>query len=224
MKHRISCVFPRKRLPASFAPARSTHSARYRSPSSVSTLPSGPETLEAQGYTGIDRHHMDDRRDLVGGHAIGQRAALMDFPFVAAPHRTQHPKVHYRAGFRLYHIVAQRKGTIKTDARLAAYVTNRLTEGWTPEQVAGRLRLGVELGLRAVCAETIYDWIYRAGQKTERLWRFLTRHHARRRTRHGRTSRDTIAEKTHISLRPDDVNARETVEHWEADLVICKRS
>ena len=113
---------------------------------------------------------------------------------------------------------------LETDARLAAYVTDRLSEGWTPEQIAGRLRLGIEPGLRAVCAETIYGWIYRAGQKTERLWRFLTRHHARRRKRHGRASRDTIAEKTHISQRAGDADARETVGHWEADLVICKRS
>ena len=63
----------------------------------------------------------------------------------------------------------QRKATIETDAKLAAYVTDRLTEGWTPEQVAGRRRLRIEPGLRAVCAETIYGWIYRAGQKTERL-------------------------------------------------------
>ena len=118
----------------------------------------------------------------------------------------------------------QRKATIETDAKLAAYVTDRLTEGWTPEQVAGRLRLGIETGLRAVCAETIYGWIYRAGQKTERLWRFLTRRHARRRKRHGRTSRDTIAEKIHISQRSEVADARETAGHWEADLVICKRS
>ena len=47
----------------------------------------------------------------------------------------------------------------------------------------------------------IYGWIYRAGQKTGRLWRYLTRRHARRRKRHARASRDTIAEKTHISAR-----------------------
>ena len=101
---------------------------------------------------------------------------------------------------------------------------NHLSGNGTQEQIAGRLRLGIERGLRAVCPETIYGWIYRAGHKTERLWRFLTRRHARRRTRHGRTSRDTIAEKTHISQRAGDADARETVGHWEADLVICKRS
>lgn len=72
--------------------------------------------------------------------------------------------------------------------------------------------------------ETIYGWIYRAGQKAGRLWRFLTRSHARRKMRHARASRDMIAEKTHISQRSGDADARETVGHWEADLVICKRS
>ena len=123
-----------------------------------------------------------------------------------------------------YMLRRQRRARLETDAKLAAYVTDRLAEGWTPEQVAGRLRLGIEVGLRAVCAETIYGWIYRAGQKTERLWRFLTRHHARRRKRRGRASRDTIPEKTHISQRSGDADARATVGHWEADLVICKRS
>jgi IS30 family transposase len=118
----------------------------------------------------------------------------------------------------------QRPAVLETDAKLAGYVTARLSEGWTPEQVAGRLRLGIETGLRAVCAETIYGWIYRSGQKAERLWRLLTRRRARRRTRHGRASRDAIAEKTHISQRSADADARETAGHWEADLVICRRS
>ena len=34
-------------------------------------------------------------------------------------------------------------------AKLATYVTDRLAEGWTAEQIAGRLRLGIETGLRA---------------------------------------------------------------------------
>ena len=107
-----------------------------------------------------------------------------------------------------YMLRRQRKATIETDAKLAAYVTDRLTEGWTPEQVAGRLRLGIEPGLRAVCAETIYGWIYRAGQKAERLWRFLTRRHARRRKANARASRDRIADRTHLSQRSGDADAR----------------
>jgi len=123
-----------------------------------------------------------------------------------------------------YMLRRQRKARLETDAKLAAYVTDRLTEGWTPEQIAGRLQLGVERGLRTVSTETIYGWIYRADQKVGRLWRFLTRRRARRRKRHGRAARDRIAEKVHVSQRSDDGDARETAGHWEADLVICKRS
>lgn len=123
-----------------------------------------------------------------------------------------------------YLLRRQRAAVLETDAKLAAYVTDRLAEGWTPEQIAGRLRLGIETGLRAVCLETIYGWISRTAQKAGRLWRYLTRAHARRRKRHARASRDKIAEKTHISQRSDDADARETAGHWEADLVICKRS
>jgi IS30 family transposase len=123
-----------------------------------------------------------------------------------------------------YMLRRQRRARLEADAKLAAYVTDRLTEGWTPEQIAGRLRLEIETGLRAVSTETIYGWIYRSGQKAGRLWRFLTRRRARRKTRHGRASRDRITEKVHVSQRSDDADARETVGHWEADLVICKRS
>jgi IS30 family transposase len=123
-----------------------------------------------------------------------------------------------------YMLRRQRRARLEADAKLAAYVTDRLTEGWTPEQIAGRLRLEIETGLRAVSTETIYGWIYRSGQKAGRLWRFLTRRRARRKTRHGRASRDRITEKVHVSQRSDDADARETGGHWEADLVICKRS
>jgi transposase, IS30 family len=123
-----------------------------------------------------------------------------------------------------YMLRRQRKARLETDAKLAAYVTDRLTEGWSPEQIAGRLHRGDERGLPTVSTETIYGWIYRTGQKAARLWRFLTRRRARRKTRSGRASRDRIAEKVHVSQRSDDADARETAGHWEADLVICKRS
>ena len=123
-----------------------------------------------------------------------------------------------------YMLRRQRKARLETDAKLAAYVTDRLTEGWSPEQIAGRLHRGDERTLPTVSTETIYGWIYRTGQKAARLWRFLTRRRARRKTRSGRASRDRIAEKVHVSQRSDDADARETAGHWEADLVICKRS
>src|SRR5271157_220828 len=41
---------------------------------------------------------------------------------------------------------------------------------------AGWLKAGNERRLRAVGCETIYAFIYRAAQKAEQLWRYLTRH------------------------------------------------
>jgi transcriptional regulator with XRE-family HTH domain len=41
-----------------------------------------------------------------------------------------------------YMLRRQRAAVLETDAKLAAYVMDRLSEGWTPEQIAGRLRAG----------------------------------------------------------------------------------
>jgi transposase, IS30 family len=123
-----------------------------------------------------------------------------------------------------YMLRRQRAAMLERDAKLATYVTDRLSEGWSPEQIAGRLRRGLERGLRGLCTETIYSWIYRKGQQAEKLWRFLTRRRARRHQRHGRISRDMIADKVHISQRSQDADARETAGHWESDLIICKHS
>ena len=78
-----------------------------------------------------------------------------------------------------YLLRRQRAAVLERDAALAGYVTDRLAEGWTPEQIAGRLRRGIERGLRAVSTETIYAWIVRPSQKAGKLWRFLPRRKAR---------------------------------------------
>lgn len=46
-----------------------------------------------------------------------------------------------------YLLRRQRPGKLDRDERLQAFVVARLAEGWTPEQVAGRLKLGEERGL-----------------------------------------------------------------------------
>ncbi len=46
-----------------------------------------------------------------------------------------------------YLLRRQRPSLLERDRALAAYVTDRLIESWTPEQFAGRLRCGIERGL-----------------------------------------------------------------------------
>jgi transposase, IS30 family len=122
-----------------------------------------------------------------------------------------------------YLLRRQRPAKLERDNKLRSYVLARLSEGWTPEQICGRLRQGIERGLGLISTEAIYAWIYSKARKADRLWRSLPRGRPRR-GRRKRPSKDHIAEKTHISERTEAANQREEVGHWEADLVICKRS
>src|ERR1700724_1866489 len=72
----------------------------------------------------------------------------------------------------------------------------------------GLVESGNERRLRAVGCETIYAFIYRAYQKAEQLWRYLTRRHKRRRPRRSRPSRDTIKDRVSIHERPKHIDAR----------------
>lgn len=118
----------------------------------------------------------------------------------------------------------QRSALLERDQRLAGFVRDRLTEGWSPQQISGWLQSGAETGLCAVAMETIYAFIYRAGQKAEELWRYLVRHRARRRSLHARPSRDTIKDRASIHERPAYVDDRSEIGHWEGDLIICQRT
>lgn len=118
----------------------------------------------------------------------------------------------------------QRSALLERHRRLGGFVRDRLTEGWSPQQISGWLQSGAEPGLRAVAMETIYAFIYRTGQKAEQLWRFLARRHRHRKRPAARPSRDTIGDRVSIHERPESVNDRSELGHWEGDLVICQRT
>ena len=118
----------------------------------------------------------------------------------------------------------QRPAALERDTNLATFVRQRLSEAWSPQQIAGWLQSGSEAGLRAVTMETIYAFIYRAGQKAEGLWRYLARRHKKRRALRSRPSRDTIKDRTPIHDRPEEVNDRSMLGHWEGDLILCQRT
>ncbi len=101
---------------------------------------------------------------------------------------------------------------------------DRLAEGWSPEQISGWLKSGAEPGLCALAMETIYAFIYRARQKAEELWRYLTRRRRTRRPLRARAPRDTIKDRVSIHERPQNVADRSEVGHWEGDLIIFQRT
>jgi IS30 family transposase len=59
---------------------------------------------------------------------------------------------------------------------------------WSPEQIAGRLRLDDDSGFR-VSHETIYRYVYGPEGKRQDLYRLLPRSRRRRRGRGGRKPR-----------------------------------
>lgn len=123
-----------------------------------------------------------------------------------------------------YQLRRRREAILERDRHLRQFVCDRLAEGWTPEQISGWLKAGNEPRLRALGCETIYAFIYRAAQKAEALWRYLTRHHKRRRRCRARPARDRIKDRTSIHDRPTAVENRDEVGHWEGDLIICKHT
>ena len=118
----------------------------------------------------------------------------------------------------------QRPAILERDAKLGRFVRERLLEGWTPEQIAGWLKRGEEGGLRPVCLETIYAFLYRPGQKGEKLWKLLPRGRAKRGRRWARQPRRSLAERASIHDRPEPVQERKEAGHWEGDLLICRRT
>jgi len=117
----------------------------------------------------------------------------------------------------------RRRRLLDANPELAAFIRERLYEGWTPEQISGWLEAGNE-NLPSISFEAIYDWIYGPTQNAGKLWKLLPRKRAKRGRRARRKARNTIAGRRSIHDRPEDVEHRGTVGHWEGDLMICKRT
>ncbi|MCP4600741.1 MAG: IS30 family transposase [Proteobacteria bacterium] len=100
---------------------------------------------------------------------------------------------------------------------LRTYVSDRLAMGWSPEQIAGRLRL--EESEHTVGVETIYRFIYRPRIMSQKLYRFLPRAKASRGRRYFKRRRLPLKGRRSIHQRPQSVALRNEFGHWEGDLM-----
>jgi len=99
-----------------------------------------------------------------------------------------------------------------------ALVEGLLCRQWSPEQIAGYLR---RTGQLAISHETIYRHVWRDKRQGGALHTHLRGARKRRRKRYGAyDSRGRLAGKRMIGERPPEIEARETVGHWEADTVM----
>ena len=101
-------------------------------------------------------------------------------------------------------------------------VIDRLQEGWSPEQIAGRLRL--EGHATSVSHETIYAYVYSPDGQSQALARYLPERRKRRKPRYARAPRGMMFPlERSIHNRPDHIKSRETFGEWEGDLMIFRR-
>ena len=99
------------------------------------------------------------------------------------------------------------------------YVKDHLLKKWSPETIAGRLRK--EYPDKHISVETIYAYIYNPKNKREKLWQYLTHTRKKRMKKEGRRVRrdSKIPDAVSIDLRSKKVDKRDTLGHWETDLM-----
>lgn len=105
------------------------------------------------------------------------------------------------------------------DPLIREYVTAKLKLHWSPEQIAGRIRID-DPDLR-ISHEAIYQYIY---EEAWELVRYLPRKHKRRRLRfnYRKPQGLVIPSRTFIGARPEEVNQRLALGHWEADSLVSR--
>jgi IS30 family transposase len=97
-------------------------------------------------------------------------------------------------------------------------VIDHISDGWSPQQIAGRMRL--ERHPISVSHETIYQFVYSADGRKEELWKYLPERRTRRRPRHARRRHGRrFPPELSILHRPDMVARRKQFGHWECDLI-----
>jgi len=104
------------------------------------------------------------------------------------------------------------------ECRLAKYCEAALRYGYSPKQIAGRLKF--VLGVSVISHETIYQWVY---EERKDLKKYLRRKCSKYRRKRGTKARAMAREaqpKRRIDERPAEVEARSRIGDWEGDTVV----
>lgn len=101
------------------------------------------------------------------------------------------------------------------DLDMRLYVNDRLRQAWSPDQIAGRMRVEFPREPQwRVSAQTIYTWIKRSGGRLGRWLRL-----ANRKPKNPEKGPDYVS----IRGRPAVINARRRYGDWEGDTIVGKR-
>lgn len=99
-----------------------------------------------------------------------------------------------------------------------------LRKKWSPEQIVGHIQK-YRLLTRCMSHETIYQYIWNDKAEGGGLWTHLRQSPKQRRKRYkAYDSRGQLANKRHITERPQSVESRRYRGHWEIDTVMGRGS
>jgi transposase, IS30 family len=139
---------------------------------------------------------------------------------------TELPKLNGYYGMTAQRATVCRRARRRNLVRLTGLrnaVIAQLKEGWSPEQIAGRLQFDGQP--ECVSHETIYAYVYGPDGQPEDLARHLPNRRKKRQRRHARRSKGLVfLPDRSIHTRPAYVKTRETFGEWEGDLMIFERA
>ena len=117
----------------------------------------------------------------------------------------------------------KQENKIGKNSCLKNHIIEKLKEGWSPEMIAGRLKL--EKSDICVSHETIYDFVYSKEGQELGLYKYLMKGRSKRKTFKGRKPRKPIIkERISVHERPANVASREEFGHFEGDLTFFQGS
>lgn len=117
----------------------------------------------------------------------------------------------------------ERGGKVVRNPSLATRIAQDLARCWSPEQIAGRLRLEQSNPI-AVSHETIYQYVYGSEGRRLGLWSQLPRQRKSRRRRYARKPRGlNIPVANTIAERPKVITDRNQFGYWEGDLIAFRK-
>ena len=163
----------------------------------------------------ISRLHADG----ISCHAIGRMMGRSASTISRELRRNSLPKGGYKpaSADRIALSRRRRHSRIERLSPLGDHVRDHLAMGWSPEQIAGRLRL--EGSQHRVSHESIYRYIYRWPVRGETLHRYLARAKASRGRRYFKRRREPIPGRRSIHERGQSIDNRSQFGHWEGDLM-----
>jgi IS30 family transposase len=131
-------------------------------------------------------------------------------------------RAHARAEHRW--VVVHRRPRLKNDL-IRQYVVDKLEEGWSPEQIAGRLP--IDHPGQIISHEAIYQYIYDLQTEIRlELIQHLRRAHKKRKVKgiSRKEKKTKIPNRNPIDARPKTVEDRKQYGHWEGDTLISRKS